>query len=48
MRLIIIKSKKLWGLIDLARQVGSRYYVTAYNGGRSFYLAPAGHHPVPL
>ena len=27
--------------IDLARQVGSRYYVTAYNAGRIFYLAQA-------
>ena len=27
--------------IELARQVGSRYYVTAYNAGRLFYLAPA-------
>ena len=30
--------------IDLARQVGSRYYVTAYNAGRLFYLAPAINH----
>ena len=41
MHLIIIKSKKLWGLTDLARQIGSRYYVTACNAGRSFYVAPA-------
>ena len=27
--------------IDLARQVGSHYYVTAYNASRLFYLAPA-------
>ena len=27
--------------IDLAWQVGSRYYVTAYNAGRIFYLAQA-------